>query len=199
MPALAPRNLVDLIQENNARVLDAIDRRPRHLVHVDQPLLFFLNQIFKCLVHLHLSFLGSRAKDVRQHVLDVDIHLLNTLVRHNFKGWKISLPHIDLNLPLVKLAFTQLLPQFFPRPRGRLGQRRPAIDHNSARSSGSVPRPCGRRRRQKNIQQPFFGVQLSLVSNVLEFFFTHIINRNLHQIAHHRLHITPHITNFRKL
>ncbi len=119
MPALAPRNLVDLIQKHNPRVLHAVDRHARHLVHVDQPLFFFLNQVLKSFVHLHLPLLGARAEDAGQHVLDIDVHLLDALVRHNFKRWKIPLPHVNLNLPLVELALAQLLPQFLPRARRR--------------------------------------------------------------------------------
>ena len=110
MAALAPRNLVDLIQKHDARILHAIDRHARHLIHIDQPLLFFLNQIFKGLIHLHLPLLGPRAEDVGQHILNIDVHLLDALVGHNFEGWEISLAHVDFDFALVQLAFAQLLP-----------------------------------------------------------------------------------------
>src|SRR5712691_2622191 len=53
--AFAAGNLVDLVEENDAGVLHAINRHARDLVHVDQALLFFLNQVFECLADLHLS------------------------------------------------------------------------------------------------------------------------------------------------
>ena len=85
MPAFTPRNLVNLIQENDSRILHPVNRDSRYLVHVNQPLLFFLNQIFERLVHLHLPLFGALPEDIRQHVLDVDIHLLHTLVRQNLE------------------------------------------------------------------------------------------------------------------
>ncbi len=198
MPALPPRNLVDLIQKHNPRILHPVNRRPRHMIHIDQPLFFFLNQIFERLVHLHLPLLRPRSKNVRQHVLDVDVHLLNALVRHDFKRRKIPLPHINLHLTLVQFPLAQLLPQFLPRPRRRFRQRRPRINHHSSRCS-TFRRPRRRRWRQQNIQQPLLRVQLGLVGNVLQLFLAHIIDRNLHQIPHHRLHIPPHIPHLRKL
>ena len=42
----------------------------RDLVHVDQALLFFLDQVIEGLVDLHLPLLGALAEEVGQHVLD---------------------------------------------------------------------------------------------------------------------------------
>jgi hypothetical protein len=39
-----------------------VDRQPRHLIHVDQPLLFFLHQVLKGFGNLHLALLGALSK-----------------------------------------------------------------------------------------------------------------------------------------
>src|ERR1700683_1956273 len=139
VPALAPGDFVDLIQEYNSCVLNPVNRHASDLVHIDEALLFFLNEIFESLIHLHLALLGATAEDVRQHVLDVDIHLFNTLVGHNFKGGEIALADIDLNLAFVELALAQLLAQLFASARRGLSQRSAAVDHNSS-GSGRLAR-----------------------------------------------------------
>ena len=115
MPALAPRNLVDLVQEDNARALHPFHCQPRYLIHVDQPAFFLLNQVLKSIRHLHLPLPRPLPKDVRQHVLQVDVHLLHALVGDDLERWRIPLPHIDLHHALVQLAFAELLPQLLPR------------------------------------------------------------------------------------
>jgi hypothetical protein len=88
--AFAAGDLVDLVEEDDARVFHALDRDARDLVHIDQALLFFLDQIFEGLVDLHLPLLGALAEDVGQHVLDVDVHLLDALVGDDFEGGQIA-------------------------------------------------------------------------------------------------------------
>src|SRR6185369_15477161 len=83
------------------------------LIHVDQALLFFLNQIFECFVDLHLALFGALAEEVGQHVLEIDVHLLDALVGNDFKGRKISFADVDFYRAVVKFAFTQLLAKFF--------------------------------------------------------------------------------------
>ncbi len=84
--ALAAGDLVDFVEEDDAGVLHALDRDARHLVHVDQPLLFFLDQVVEGFAHLHLPLLGALAEDVGKHVLDVDVHLLDALVGDDLEG-----------------------------------------------------------------------------------------------------------------
>jgi hypothetical protein len=47
VPAFAAGDLVDLVQEDDAAALHALQRDARHLIHVDQLLLFFLHQVFE--------------------------------------------------------------------------------------------------------------------------------------------------------
>ena len=131
MASFAPGNFVDLVQKHDARVLDAIDCHARDLVHINEPLLFFLDQVFEGLIHLHFPFLGALAEDVRQHVFDVDVHLLHALVGDDFKGRKIPLAHFDFNHAVVELALTQLLAQFFASAVARITRGCCSLQHET--------------------------------------------------------------------
>src|SRR6476661_8321099 len=124
MATLAAGNLIDIVEENDASVFHAVDRHTRDLVHIDEPLLLFLDQVLERLVDLHLPLLSALAKDVRQHVFDVDVHLLYALVRDNFERRKIALASFDFYGAVVKLAFAQLLAKFLTGPGIRIPGRR---------------------------------------------------------------------------
>src|SRR5205085_4800996 len=79
----------------------------------DQALLLFLNQVLESFAHLHLALLGALAEEVREHVLDVDVHLLHALIGDDLKSRHRAFTHIELYHALVEFAFAQLLTEFF--------------------------------------------------------------------------------------
>jgi hypothetical protein len=105
MAAFATCNFVDFVEEDDSGIFDPINGDARDLVHIDEPLLFFLDQVLKRLVHFHLPLFGALAEDVGQHVLDVDVHLLNALVGDDFERREITLTDVNLYGTLVELAF----------------------------------------------------------------------------------------------
>ena len=109
--ALAPGDLVDLVEEDDARLFHPVHRDALHLVHIDQALLLFLDQVLHRVADLHLPLLGLLAEDVRQHVLDVDAHLLHALVGDDLERRHALLADVEFNHALIELAFTQLLTQ----------------------------------------------------------------------------------------
>ena len=60
--AFAAGDLVDLVEEDDAAALHALDGDARHLVHVDQLLLFFLNQVIERLAHAHFALARASAE-----------------------------------------------------------------------------------------------------------------------------------------
>src|SRR5207249_1460148 len=58
MAPFASRDLVDLVDEDDAGLLDALDRRARAALHVDQLLLYLVRQVFERLGHLHAATPG---------------------------------------------------------------------------------------------------------------------------------------------
>src|ERR1700688_1178385 len=200
MATFAARDLIDFVQKNNARVFYLVDGGARHLFHIDQALLFFLNQIFERLVDFHLPLFGPLAEDVRQHVLQIDVHLFDALIGDDLEGRKITLASFNFDGAVVEFAFSQLLPQFLSRAPGRFSESGIAVDDNSAGVGGNAT--IGRTRRswrQKNIEQTFFRVQFGLIRDVLKFFFPNHFNGDLDQIANHGFHIASHVADLGEL
>src|SRR5687767_15261942 len=69
MAALASGDLVDLVQEDNSVPLDAFDGDPRHLIHVNEFVFLFLDQILKSLTHPHFALARSLAEKVWDDIL----------------------------------------------------------------------------------------------------------------------------------
>src|SRR5260370_211141 len=197
MAAFTAGDLVDFIEEDDAGVLDAINGDARDLLHVDQALLFFLDQVLERLVDLHLSLLGTLAEDVRQHILEIDVHLLNALVGDDFERRKIAFASFDLDGAVVEFAFAQLLTQFLAGAAGGLGQGGAGVDDHASRGAGI--RRTRRDRRQKNIEQALFRVQFRFVGDVFEFLFADHFNSDLDQVADHGFHIAADVADFREL
>ena len=63
--AFAPGDLIDFVQEDDAAALHALERDARHLVHVDELLLFFLNQVFERLGDAHVALARAAAEQAR--------------------------------------------------------------------------------------------------------------------------------------
>src|SRR5208282_1081224 len=136
MAAFTAGDLVDLIEEDDAGVFHAIDGDAGDLLHVDQALRFFLDQVLEGLVDLHLPLLGALAEDVGQHVLEIDVHFLDALIGNDFEGRKVALASFDFDGAVVELAFAQLLPQFLAGAAGGLGQAGAGVDDHAASRTG---------------------------------------------------------------
>ncbi len=115
MARLASGNLVDLVEEDHAGVLNSLNRSARNLVHVDQALFFFLHQVLHRLVDAHLASLRASLKEIAQHVFHVDAHLFDALWTSQFDHRKILFAHFDLNQTIVELAAAKLRAKFFAR------------------------------------------------------------------------------------
>ncbi len=197
MAAFAAGDLVDFVEEDDAGVFDAIDGHACDLLHVDQALLFFLNQVFESLVDLHLPLLGALAEDVGQHVLEIDVHFLDALIGDDFERREIALAGFDFNGAVVEFAFAQLLAQLFAGAAGGFGQGGAGIDDHSAIGAG-IGR-TGRGWGEKNIEQPFFGIQFGFIGDVFELLFAHHFDGDLDQVANHGFDIAANIADFREL
>ena len=56
-----------------------------------------------------------------------------------------------------------------------------------------------RNRGQKNIEQPFFGVEFRFIGDVFEFLFADHFDGDLDQVANHGFDIAAHVADFREL
>jgi hypothetical protein len=90
----------------------------RDLVHVEQFVFFFLDQVIEGFGDGHPAALFLLAEDSREHVLDVDVHFLDALIGNDFKRGHRALAHFDFHQALIELAVAQLRAKFFPRAVG---------------------------------------------------------------------------------
>src|SRR5258706_3075633 len=97
-------DLVDLIQKDDAALLHTLYGYARDLVHIYEPLLFFLDQILERLRDFHLALLSALAKQVREHVLKVDIHLLDALIGDDLKVRHAALAYFEFHVAVIQLA-----------------------------------------------------------------------------------------------
>ncbi len=158
--------------------LHALQRHARHLVHVDELLLFLLHQVIQRFGHAHFAAARLLAEKVGQHVLQVDAHLFDAGVGGDFEGRRAVL-HFQFHQALVQLAFAQPLAQLFARALHAFAG-------------------LGLRRHQQ-IQQALFGVQLGAVGHFVQPLLAHHVDGDIHQVADHRFHVAAHIAHFGEL
>src|SRR5213593_3874400 len=97
-------DFVDLIEENDARVLDPLDCSARNLIHVNESLFLFLHHVFDGFINTHLAPLCSTLKEIAQHVLHVDAHLFHTLRTSQLDYWKVFLSNFEFNQAVVQFS-----------------------------------------------------------------------------------------------
>jgi hypothetical protein len=179
VPSLAPRDLVDLIQKNDSARFHPFQRDPSHLLHVDQLVLFFLDQILERLVHAHRALLRTASEHSRNHLADVQPHFFQIHVARYFKGGSAVLD-FEFDRAFVELSLAKTFPQLLA---GLLVVR--AV--------------LARGGRHQQIQDAIFSVRLRALGHFLELLAPHHVDRDVHQIADHRLHIASHVPDFGKL
>ncbi len=184
----ASGHLVDFIDEDDAHLLGAFHGYARDLVHVQQLVLFFLDQVFESVGDAHFAFFLLLAEHAGEHVLDVDVHLLHALVGDDFERRHGALADFEVDHALVELAFAQLEAEFFARTLRLFTLR----GHFRVRSAGR-----GRRRRRKQeIEHAFFRGLLGAVGDFVEFFLADHVDGSLDEIADHRFHIAADVADF---
>ena len=188
-PPSRPGDLVDLVEEDDAGLLDALDRGARDAVHVDQLLFLFLRQVLERLGHLHPPLLRLALKESRQHVLEVDVDFLDRRAGDDLERRKRLLAHVELD-----------------DAARRAGRREAARE--SARASGSADRArapassSGRdraRRRQQDVEQPLFGVLRRLRRALPRAAPRAPCRRQLDEVADHRLDVAADVADLGEL
>ena len=178
VPAFAPGDLIDLVQEDDAAGLHSLQRHARHLVHVDELLLFFLHQVIGRFRHPHLAAARLAAEEIGEHVLQIDAHLFDARVGGDFEVGA-AVFHFQFHDALVELALAQPLAQFLAR---------------------TVDAFAGLRlRRHQQIEQALFGVGLGAVGHFFQALLAHHVDGDIHQVADHRFHVAAHVADFGEL
>src|SRR5947207_4655920 len=184
----AASDLIDFIDEDDAHLLGALHSHAGDLVHVEELVFFFLDQVFESVGDAHFAFFLLLAEHAGEHVLDIDVHLFDALVGDNFERGYGALADFEVDHALVELAFAQLEAQLFARALGLF----PLRGNFGVRSAGR-----GRRcRRKQQVEHAFLRGLLGAVGDFVEFFLADHVNGSLAEIAHHGFHIAADVADF---
>ena len=175
---LAPGDLVDLVEEDDAAGFHPFQGHARHLVHVDEFLFLFLHQVIQRFGHAHFAALALLAEDVGQHVLEVDAHFLDAGVGGDLERGRAVLD-VDLHDAFVEFAFPQALAEFLAGALDGLGGLG-LLGH-------------------EQVEQPVLGAQLGAVGHFVQALFAHHVDGDVHQVADHGFHVAAHVAHFGEL
>src|SRR6266849_4479943 len=181
MTPFPARDLVELVQEDDARVLGPADGLRHDIVHVDELLRFFLGQEPPRLGHPDLAALRPTRHEVREHVLEVDAHLFHPLAGQHLDHRHRLVLHLELHQPVVQPPGpelpTELVLGRFPRSvRGDLFER--AAGERFLRAA-----------RQQEVEQPLLGELLGPFLDARRHLRLHHVHRQLGQVSNHRLDV----------
>ena len=185
--AFAAGDLVDLVDEDDAGLLDALDRGVGDRVHVDQLLLFFGQQPLARFGHGDAAALRAALEQSRHHVAQVDADFFHRRSGDQLDRRERFLLDVDFDHAIVELAVAQLL----AHPLARAAH----LVADAARIFVRRRRP----RRQQQIEQPLLGIELRLGAHFFDALFAHHVDGELDQIADHRLDVAADVADFGEL
>ena len=136
--AFAAGDFVDFVQKDDAVAFHALERDARHLIHVDQLLLFFLHQVFEGFGHAHFALARALPKQPGHDILEIDVHLFDVAVGGDLER-RPAFFDVDFHHAVVEFAGAQLLAQLLARALGAFARFR--------------------LRRHQQIEQPLFGLR----------------------------------------
>src|SRR4029078_6297536 len=84
--AVAARDLVDLVDEDDAGLLDALDRGATHGLHVDQSALFLPDKVLHRLGNAQTARFRAALKEIAHHVLQVDANFFDRGTGDDLEG-----------------------------------------------------------------------------------------------------------------
>src|SRR5713101_6110618 len=77
MAGFAPGDFVDFVDEDDAHLLGALNGDTRDLIHIEELIFLFLDEVFESVRDGHLALFFLLTEHAGEHVLDVDVHLLD--------------------------------------------------------------------------------------------------------------------------
>src|SRR2546422_689518 len=114
-------DLVDLVDEDDAVILNAVERLVHHVVHIHELLQLFVDQDAARLVQVHGAPLFLFGNQLLNHFAEVDVRSFHSLRRlHHLQHREALLLHLDLDVALLELPFLQLGAQLLTRPAAPL-------------------------------------------------------------------------------
>ncbi len=114
-PALAG-DLVDLVEEDDAELLDAFQRVARDVFMIDQLLQLLLHQDAACLGDFHRAAFLPLGAHLLEHLHEVLHPLGRALRQHDIPHLWAGMRDLDLDVAPLELSVQQELSQLRPRP-----------------------------------------------------------------------------------
>ncbi len=178
MATFAAGDFINFIEEDDAIAFDAFESDARDLIHIDELLLFFLDQIFESFGHAHVALFGARAKEAGDDIFEIDIHLFDVAVGGDLERWATFFD-VDFDLTIVKLAGAEFFAKLFATTLNTL---------------------ClFRHRWQEQFEEAIFGELLGAVGDLIEALFADHIDGDIDEIANHGFDIAADVTDFGEL
>ena len=175
--AVAARaDLVDLVEENDAVVLDELDRFDRNLVAVEELVALLRDELFVALADGHAPRPRALTKGFAQHVTDVD-HADLTAGNIERRERRRGVGKLDFDLLIVEFVGAQALAKRFARRWLRA-------------------------RANEGIEHALLGILLGHRLDVAALSVAHETDPDLDEVAHDAIDVTPDIADlgeFRRL
>ena len=178
-------DLVDLVEENDAVLLDRFERLLLGVLVADQPSGFFLGQQLECLAHFQLAGLPAALPDVLEHALQLLRQVFHSRRGEDFHAGT-DRRDLDLDFLVVELAFAQHLAETLAR-RAFLALRFGLAKADAAR------------RRQQRVEDAIFGGFFGAKLNLGRGLFAHLLDRGFHQVADDGVDIASDVADFGEL
>ena len=196
-------DLVNLIEEDDTRVLCPLNGQRNDPVHVQHLFQLFFFENFPRLPHAHFAPLRPLRHHLPHHFLKVDAHLLHARVREHLHHCGLArVPNFDLHFAVVQFTRLQLLLEDLPRAGfrfllGRLLRRRLVPRGRIHRAEHALS--AGGPRRQEEVEQasfcPFMGFHITGLAH----FLADKVYGDFSKIANQRLAVPANIADLREL
>ena len=184
---LAAGDLVDLVEEDQPPLLDALARLAGDQGAVDQLLGLLLLEDLARLGHRDLLLLLA-AEEAGEHLLDVHPHLLDPLRGEHLEARVGRLVDLDLHPPVVERARAELVAELLARG-GELVLVLLLV------AQVGVDRP----RRHQELEQAVLGARRGGLAHRLPLLLLDHGDGDLDQVAHHRLDVAADVAHLGEL
>ena len=178
----AARDLVDLVEEHDAVLLDVLDRPRLQIVLVDELARLLLGQQPERLANPQPAGPGLPSAQVLEHALELAGHLLHAGRGHDLDPDR-GHAQLDLDLPLVELPLTQHLAELLPGGGGPVAPVRAVA---AADGGDSGPRGA-----QQDVQDTLLRRVLGPATDLLRLALPAELHRDVGEVAHDGLDVAP--------
>src|SRR5207253_2345966 len=192
--ALAAGDLVDLVDEDDARLLDAPDRLLGGGLHVDEARGFLLGERIQRLGDPHARLLRLARHQVLEEVAQTVLDFLHALRRHHLDHGGDRARHLDLDHAVLELPLAQHAPELLAR-RGLVGRRRGTFGLAADRLDPSLHPHGG----QQEVEHSLLGQLAGADADLLLLLLAHHVDRDLGEVADDRLDVAADVAHLGEL